>query len=160
MLLKSRDGNELGIVPLSFEFPEVRDSDDPSNWLEVEVSVKSALGVGIAVVPLMRTSDMLFFAAWLNDLVDHRPGASVVAEYMLFPEPNLQLRYAADLGDEIKLEAVFNLGQLGADQLETAPNHQSFACSGRMFITVPRHQLQAAADSLRFELRQLTAHQQ
>jgi len=107
MLLRGREGDELEVGIVGYQFPDEERDPWDSNWLLVSVRVLAPAGGWAAVDPCLTTWEARRLVAWLV-LAATRDPSSVP---MAFTEPNLTLtarsRSSAPL--RVQLRACFAL---------------------------------------------------
>jgi len=107
MLLRGREGNELELGIVGYQFPdEARDPWD-SNWLLVSVRVLAPEGSWDVVDPCLTTWEAKHLAAWLVLAAARDPSATPMA----FTEPNLTVtaRSASATPGRVDVRACFAL---------------------------------------------------
>jgi hypothetical protein len=107
MLLEGREGNELELGIVGYQFPDVEHDPWDSNWLLVAVRVLSEDGSWEVVDPCLTTWEAKHLVAWLVQAAARDP----LAAPMTFTEPNLTL--TAEAGPEsamrVQVRACFQL---------------------------------------------------
>ncbi len=141
MLLAGREGNELELTIVGYQFPHEEHDPWDSNWLLVALRVVSPQGNWEVVDPCLTTWEAKHLVAWLVNAAARDPGATPVT----FTEPNLTItaRSKANVPLRVKLQACF--------QLELRPPWaKSAAGSGDLCVDldVERGELARAAASL------------
>jgi hypothetical protein len=85
VLLSGREGNELELQIVDYQFPEVRNDPWDSNWLQVRVRLTAPEGSWEVVDPCLTTWEAKRLMAWLVNAAARDPAAAP----MTFTEPNL-----------------------------------------------------------------------
>ncbi len=85
MLLRGREGNELELAIVGYQFPDEERDPWDSNWLLVAVRVLAPEGSWEVVDPCLTTSEAKRLVSWLIHAAAHDPAAMP----MTFTEPNL-----------------------------------------------------------------------
>jgi hypothetical protein len=147
MRLRGRDGSELELDVVGYQFPDVEADPWDSNSLLVAVRVVSKLGAWEAVDPCLTTWEAAHLVRWLVALASGDAGAVRQA----YTEPNV--RIAVD-----GLSADFEFARLHACfELETRPPWLPGPAAGRDTLCVdldlPRAALRDAAVDLARQLQ-------
>lgn len=87
MKLSGREGNELEMRLVGYEFPENDTDPWDSNWLLVSVRVVTPQGTWDVVDPCLTTWEAKHLVRWLVNAAAHDPAAATVE----FTEPNLSV---------------------------------------------------------------------
>ncbi|MGQ0743954.1 MAG: WapI family immunity protein [Acidimicrobiales bacterium] len=85
VLLAGREGNQLEMAVLGYQFPDEQTDPWDSNWLLVGVRVVSPAGSWEVVDPCLTTWEAASLVGWLVKAVGHSDQAGP----MTFTEPNL-----------------------------------------------------------------------
>ena len=85
MLLRGREGNELELGIVGYQFPDEERDPWDSNWLLVSVRVLAPEGTWEVVDPCLTTWEAKRLVSWLIHAAAHDPAAMP----MTFTEPNL-----------------------------------------------------------------------
>ena len=147
MLLRGRDGSELELDVVGYQFPDVEADPWDSNSLLVAVRVVSAQGTWEAVDPCLTTWEAVRLCRWLPLLA--ACDASVVRQP--FNEPNVRVSVNGLAPDfsRARVHACF--------ELETRPPWLPGPAAGRDTLCVeldlPRAALREAAVDLARQLR-------
>ena len=145
MLLRGRDGSELELRLVDYEFPAALVDPWDSNWLLVSVRVVSPQGAWEVVDPCLTTWEAERLARWLTVAAVGAAGPR-----MAFAEPNLEMTVeAADPREPSQVRVSARL------DLESRPPWQARAGAGgglAVDLDLTRRDLADAAMSLRDEL--------
>jgi hypothetical protein len=85
MLLRGREGNELELAVVGYQFPDEERDPWDSNWLLISVRVLTPQGSWSVVDPCLTTWEAKRLVAWLV----HAAARDPAAVPMTFTEPNL-----------------------------------------------------------------------
>src|SRR3712207_3835953 len=85
MLLRGREGNELELALVGYQFPDENTDPWDSNWLLVSVRVLGPEGSWDVVDPCLTTWEAKRLVSWLIHAAAHDPASRP----MTFTEPNL-----------------------------------------------------------------------
>jgi len=85
MLLRGREGNELELAVVGYQFPDEERDPWDSNWLLVSVRVLAPEGSWAVVDPCLTTWEAKRLVAWLV----HAAGRDPAAVPLTYAEPNL-----------------------------------------------------------------------
>jgi hypothetical protein len=85
MLLRGREGNELELAVVGYQFPDEERDPWDSNWLLVSVRVLAPEGSWDVVDPCLTTWEAKHLVSWLI----HAAARDPLAAPMTFTEPNL-----------------------------------------------------------------------
>ncbi|MDQ4090118.1 MAG: hypothetical protein M3163_07420 [Actinomycetota bacterium] len=88
MLLHGKEGNELELTLVGYQFPDEERAPWDSNWLLVSVRVLTREGSWSVVDPCQTTWEAKRLVAWLVHAAARDPAAAP----MTFTEPNLTVR--------------------------------------------------------------------
>lgn len=138
MLLTGRDGSELELRIVGYQFPGVRDDPWDSNSLEVAVRVMSPAGAWATIDPCLTTYEAGALVRWLELVAGETPPD----RFVRFSEPNFSLAIVVADPTHVRLRARFDF----EDRPPWA--HDDLGVE----LDVPRAGLRAAADQLRAEL--------
>jgi hypothetical protein len=141
VLLAGREGNELELGIVGYQFPHEEHDPWDSNWLLVSLRVVSPQGNWEVVDPCLTTWEAKHLVAWLVNAAARDPAAAPAA----FTEPNLTVTAQAtpDTPGRVRVRACF--------QLELRPPWAKAAAgSGDLCVDldVERGELARAAASL------------
>ena len=87
MLLRGKEGNELEVSLVGYQFPDEERDPWDSNWLLVSLRVVSPQGSWEVVDPCLTTWEAKHLVAWLVNAAARDPGATPAT----FTEPNLTI---------------------------------------------------------------------
>jgi hypothetical protein len=107
MLLVGREGNELELGIVGYQFPHVDRDPWDSNWLVVAIRVVSGDGSWEVLDPCLTTWEAKHLVAWLVQAAAREPAAVPMA----FTEPNLTFTAKATprSATQVQLRACFQL---------------------------------------------------
>ena len=107
MLLAGREGNELELAIVGYQFPEEEHDPWDSNWLQVALRVVSPQGTWDVVDPCLTTWEAKHLVAWLVNAAARDPAATPAT----FTEPNLTItaRSRARAPLRVQVRACFQL---------------------------------------------------
>ncbi|MGH9279787.1 MAG: WapI family immunity protein [Acidimicrobiales bacterium] len=147
MLLRGREGSELELAIVGYQFPAERFDPWDSNWLLVSVRVRATEGSWEVVDPCLTTWEGAELARWLAAIA-HRADM-LAARPLSLTEPNLTITAAAVRGeaDRVAVRACFAL-ELRPPWLKSAAGSNNLCVD----LDVDRAQLARAATDLRADL--------
>ncbi len=107
MRLAGREGNELELGIVGYQFPDEEHDPWDSNWLLVDLRVVSPQGSWEVVDPCLTTWEAKRLVAWLVNAAARDPGATPAT----FTEPNLTItaRSGARAPMRVHVRACFQL---------------------------------------------------
>ncbi len=141
MLLKGREGNELELGLVGYQFPEEERDPWDSNWLLVSVRVLAPEGSWEVVDPCLTTWEAKRLVSYLIHAAAHDPAAVP----MTFTEPNLTVTARSKVRSPLRVQVK------ACFQLELRPPWaKTVAGSGDLCVDldVERGELARAAASL------------
>ena len=166
MNLKSRDGREFRLTILGYQFPDITNQYEDSNWLNIRIQVKDRRGPWETSGPWLRTEDVAELATWLDAVAVEAPminretlretGRSLppgfpnlrLYDSMEFLEPNLRFAFVEKASDFAILRIYF--------ELEARPPWAAASAAGMEDLWIDLHvspeAVKAAAQSLRSDL--------
>jgi len=103
--LAGREGNELELAVLGYQFPEVELDPWDSNWLLIGVRAVTPQGSWEVVDPCLTTWEAKRLVGWLVRAVGH----AAEADPLQFTEPNLTVTAAAAPADPARVQLGFGL---------------------------------------------------
>ena len=146
MRLRGREGNELALSIVGYQFPDEAVDPWDSNGLLVSVRVASARGTWEVVDPCLTTWETRRLASWLAAVAQGRMRGAVAT----LTEPNLSIRATVDLPT-----APARVGLRICFELENRPPWAPTVAGGRNLcvdLDVGRPEIGDAAADLRKDL--------
>ena len=101
MILDRSDDFSFELVIVGYQFPELADGEDDSNWLNVKIVVRHPQGAWSAVDPALLTYEVSELVDWLRALSSG--DRETLEMYFLEPCLSFRLRHGAQ-GDELEVE--------------------------------------------------------
>jgi hypothetical protein len=145
MLLRGRDGSELELDLVGYQFPDNHADPWDSNSLLVAVRVVSKLGAWEAVDPCLTTWEATHLARWLGAVA----AGDAIAIHSAYNEPNVRAAVTGVSPDRARLRTCF--------ELESRPPWLPGPAAGRDTLCVdldlPRRALRDAAVDLARQLQ-------
>jgi hypothetical protein len=68
MQLDSSNGNSFKLKIIGYEFPEIKDGYDDTNWLMIQIDVTSNQNTWISTFPALNTFEVEELANWLSSI--------------------------------------------------------------------------------------------
>lgn len=140
MKLNSSNGNSFQLKIVGYEFPDIKDDYDDSNWLMIQIDVTSSKNTWNATFPSLSTFEVEQLVNWLNstDSIKDNP------QGLGFIEPCLDFQFSTD-PDGQQLLNVFCMNEM-------SPNRQQGNTS-KIEFPVSEVNLSQAAKDLRLQLQ-------
>ena len=141
MLLAGREGNELELAIVGYQFPDEEHDPWDSNWLLVALRVVSPQGSWEVVDPCLTTWEAKRLVAWLVNAAARDPSAAQAS----FTEPNLTVTARSKVRSPLRVQVK------ACFQLELRPPWAKTVSAGGdlcVDLDVERGELARAAASL------------
>ena len=104
MRLEGSDGQSVTVGVTGYQFPDLSEAEDDSNWLVIRVDVVHPRGSWQASDPSLLTYELARLADWLDSVASGNWAKAEIG----FTEPNLELQ-VIDAGGVRKLRVQFDL---------------------------------------------------
>jgi hypothetical protein len=106
MHLIGKDGQEVELKILGYQFPTDFDNEWDANWLRIYLKVKSNVGHWQTVDSSLTTWEVNELIAWFSDLSHSK---SIELSEITFVEPNLSFQLSEQTEDQKTIEIKFDL---------------------------------------------------
>lgn len=143
MQLAASNGNSLDLDIVGYAYPDSTNEDD-ANWLTIRIAATNRRGSWQAHDPSLQTWEAEVLAEWLEVLSEGHRLADPD-----FLEANLIFNFVEHVGDHIRLRIWFN----NEFKPPWVTQHLCVADDVSVDLSVPVADLEAAAESLRADLR-------
>lgn len=142
MIIFGIDNQLLELKITNYEFPDNKNGDWDSNWLNIYIKVNSKLGNWQTTDPSLSTWEVKKLIAWFNDLSQNKKPENARLD---FTEPNFTFELKNSSTDQLKSIIVYF-------DLESRPKSASDNIEYYIEILCDNNELKRIASELQLEL--------
>jgi hypothetical protein len=141
MTLTGTNGSTFSVRIAGYQFPDINDDEDTSNWLNVEVSLEGFGQRWKSVSPSLMTWELEILADWFKDIFRGNNSFDDIG----FIEPNLRFRLMKRDEDTLHIRTTLSL--------ECKPSWWSDADQYTFDLSVDASQIKGAIENLKGQMR-------
>ena len=106
MLIAGKDGQQVDIKILGYQYPDNSNNEWDANWLRIYLNVKSNVGQWQTVDPSLTSWEFKQLTEWFADLASDK---KTIQNEITFTEPNLSFYIIKKPGDRKIIQIRFDL---------------------------------------------------